>query len=299
MANILKREQQIEVLHHLIEGNTLRSTTRLTGVHRTTIQNLLVSFGDKCQDFLDRELRGLTLAHAEVDEIWTFVGKKQSRLTVDERQERSDIGDIYLWTALDADTKLVASHIVGKRSADNARKLMMDLASRLKWPSPTSSDAQNFAKPGYRKIIQISTDGFSPYPEAVDLAFGPYAKFGTIVKDYRNATLPYTPSEIVGTKRRTVFGMQESEQRSICTSHVERNNLTIRTLLKRFTRLSLGFSKKLANLQAACSLFMAYYNFVWRTRDAINGRYRLPAAMLAGVTDRLWDFDDLYDSVVA
>ena len=103
---------------------------------------------------------------------------------------------------------------------------------------------------------------------------------------------------MVGTKRRGIFGIREDQINSICTSHVERNNLTIRTLLKRFTRLSLGFSKKLANLQAACSVFFAYYNWVWCTRDAINWRYRLPAAMLAGVTDRLWSFADLYGAVL-
>jgi hypothetical protein len=140
---------------------------------------------------------------------------------------------------------------------------------------------------------------FAAYPEAVDLAFGPYVKFGTIRKDYRNATMPYTPSEMVGTERKGIFGIGEDEINSICTSHVERNNLTIRTLLKRFTRLSLGFSKKLENLQAACSVFFAYYNFVWRTRDAMNGRERLPAAMLAGVVDRLWTFEDLFDAVMA
>ena len=136
-----------------------------------------------------------------------------------------------------------------------------------------------------------------PYPEAVDMAFGPYVKYGVIVKNYRNATMPYTPSEIVGTKRRGVFGISEADERSICTSHVERNNLTIRTLLKRFTRLNLGFSKKLANLQAACSMFVAYYNSVWRTHDAVNKRQRVPAAMLAGATDRLWSFEDLFDAV--
>ena len=298
MANKLPRDKQIEVLHHLIEGNTLRSTARLTKVHRTTIQDLLVSFGQKCQTFMDSKLRGLTLDHLECDEIWTFVGKKQSRLTVDEKRERADIGDIFVWTALDQETKLIPSFIVGKRSADNARKLMMDLASRLKFPGAFSSDAQSFARLGYQKVTQISTDGFVAYPEAVDLAFGPYAKFGTIVKDYRNATMPYTPSEMVGTQRRGIFGIGEQEINTICTSHVERNNLTIRTLLKRFTRLSLGFSKKLANLQAACSVFFAYYNFVWRTRDAINGRERLPAAMLAGVVDRLWSFEDLFDAVM-
>jgi hypothetical protein len=124
MPYILKREKQIEILRHLVEGNTLRSTSRLAGVHRTTIQNLLVTFGSSCQDFMDRELRSLTLNHVEVDEVWTFVGKKQARLTLDERATRSDIGDVYLWTALDAETKLVASHLVGKRSADNARRLM-------------------------------------------------------------------------------------------------------------------------------------------------------------------------------
>ena len=299
MANILPREKQIEVLHHLIEGNTLRSTARLTKVHRTTIQNLLVSFGQKCQAFMDRKLRGLTLKHLECDEIWTFVGKKQARLTVDEKRERHDIGDVYVWTALDQDTKLIAAQLVGKRSADNARRFMMDLASRLRWPTANESDARDFRPGAFRRIVQISTDGFSPYPEAVDLAFGPYVKFGTIIKDYRNATMPYTPSEMVGTQRKGIFGIGEQEINSICTSHVERNNLTIRTLLKRFTRLSLGFSKKLANLQAACSVFFAYYNFVWRTRDAINGRERLPAAMLAGVIDQLWCFEDLYNAVTA
>jgi IS1 family transposase len=298
MSNVLKREKQIQVLHHLIEGNTLRSTARLTKTHRTAIQNLLVAFGQKCQAFMDSKLRGLTLKHVECDEIWTFVGKKQARLTVDEKRERHDIGDIYVWTALDNETKLIASFVVGKRSADNARRLMMDLASRLRWPSATSSDARNYARPGYQKIVQISSDMFAAYPEAVDLAFGPYVKFGTIRKDYRNATMPYSPSEMVGTERKGIFGISESEIDSICTSHVERNNLTIRTLLKRFTRLSLGFSKKLANLQAAVSVFFAYYNFVWRTRDAINGRERLPAAMLAGVVDRLWSFEDLYDAAM-
>ena len=123
------------------------------------------------------------------------------------------------------------------------------------------------------------------------------------MKDYRNAAMPYTPSEMVGTKRRGVFGIRESEERSICTSHVERHNLTIRTLLKRFTRLNLGFSKKLENLQATVSMFVAYYNWCWRTRypdySSQSGRLRPPAAMMAGVTDRLWTFENLYDEVFA
>lgn len=299
MANVLPRERRIEVLHHLVEGNTLRSTNRLTGVHRTAIQDLLVEFGDACARLMDREFRGLNLTHLECDEIWTFVGKKQSRLTIDERAERHDLGDVYLWTALDAETKLVPSFIVGKRSADNARKLMMDLAGRLVMPSPHQSDAHAYQPAQSIFVTQISTDGFPGYPEAVDMAFGGRARYGQIIKEYKNANMNYTPSEMVGTQRRGITGINFHQERSICTSHVERHNLTIRTLLKRFTRLSLGFSKKLENLEAACAMFIAFYNFVWRTNGPEGGRLRRPAAMLAGVVDTLWSFEDLYDRAMA
>lgn len=121
MANVLKTERQMMVLHALLEGNSIRSTERLTGVHRDTICRLLVNFGKKCKAYMDSRLRGFTLRHVQVDEIWTFVLKKQGRLQVEEKATRFDIGDIYLWTALDQDTKLVASFVVGKRSADNAQ----------------------------------------------------------------------------------------------------------------------------------------------------------------------------------
>jgi IS1 family transposase len=301
VANILPREKQIEVLHHLVEGNTLRSTARLTGIHRTTIMNLMVRFGQACKRYMDTQLRDLTMRHVEVDEIWTFVTKKQGRLTVEEKSQCSDVGDVYLWTAFDQDTKLVASFVVGKRSADNARKLMVDLSHRLTMPKPHDSDPHAYKAGGFVHITQISTDGFAAYPEAVDLAFGPYAKYGQIIKDYRNTDQPgrYGPPEMVGTERKGIFGINESEERTICTSHVERHNLTIRTLMKRFTRLSLGFSKKLENLEAACAMFLAYYNFVWRTRkpDGV-GKSRLPAAMAAGVVDTLMSFEDLFDAVM-
>ena len=211
---------------------------------------------------------------------------------------RFDVGDIYLWTCLDQDTKLVASFVVGKRSADNARRLMVDLRERLIFPSPRQSDQTG----SYLRITQISTDGFAAYPEAVDLAFGPYAKYGQIIKDYRNNDQPgrYGPPEMVGTERKRVFCMNEGEERTICTSHVERHNLTIRTLMQRFTRLSLGFSKKLENLEAAIAMFLAYYNFVWRTRKpGKSGRYRVPAAVAAGVIPNLWTFNDLFNHVMS
>jgi IS1 family transposase len=300
MSNHLSREKQIEVLHHLVEGNTLRSTARLTGVNRTTIMKLMVRFGQACKRYMDTKLRGLTLGHVEVDEIWTFVAKKQGRLTPQEKAECHDIGEVYLWTALDKETKLVASFLVGKRSADNARRLMMDLAGRLVMPNPHASDPHHYLAGGYVHITQISTDGFPAYPEAVDLAFGPYVKYGQIIKDYRNADQPgrYAPPEMVGTERKGIFGIREDEERTICTSYVDRHNLTIRTLMKRFTRLCLGFSKKLENLEAACAMFLAFYNFCWRTRDVIEGGSRLPAAMAAGVTSTLMSFEQLFDTIM-
>ncbi len=304
MCNILPRKKQIEVLHHLVEGNTLRSTARLTGVHRTTIMRLMVRFGKACQRLMDREFQGLTLNHLEVDEIWTFVEKKQGKLTVEEKATRHDIGDVYLWTGLDQETKLIPAFLLGKRSGDSARRFMTDVASRLRRPNPHESDPHAYQPGGFEPICQLSADAFPAYPEAVDLAFGPYVKFGTIRKDYRNADQPgrYAPPEMVGTNKKGISGIREDEVWTICTSHVERHNWTIRTLLKRFTRLSPGFSKKLGNLQAACSMLLAYYNFVWRTRypdrSGQAGRLRPTAAMMAGVTDRLWSFEDLFDQAM-
>lgn len=294
MANVLAAQDRLTILKLLVEGNSIRSTSRLTGCHKTTVMRVLVKYGNACKRFLDAELRGLKLRHVQCDEIWTFVAKKQARLTTTEREERGDIGDIYLWTAIDQDTKLAACHQVGKRSADMARRLMVDLRSRLAaGPAPHASDDHAFAVGHFQPIVQISTDGFAAYPEAVDLAFGPYAKFGTIIKEYRNANIVYQPSEMVGTKRTGRRGIGKDAERTICTSHVERNNLTIRTFMKRFTRLALGFSKKFENLEAAVALHMAYYNFCWKPRT-LNG---LTPAMAAGVTPKLWWMEDLFAAV--
>lgn len=302
MANVLPHDTRKMILRLLCEGNSLRSASRITGCHTRTIGNLMLQFGTICETFLAENVKGLSLRHVEVDEVWTFVGKKQARLTTDERAERHDIGDVYLWTCLDQDTKLLASYTVGKRSADMARRLMTDLAKRMELPKPHESDRHHYAEGSHRTVIQISTDGFAAYPEAVDLAFGPYAKYGQIIKEYRNAAMAYTPSEMVGTVRRSIRGLDKSEERSICTSHVERNNLTVRTFLRRFTRLSLGFSKKLEYLAAACGMFVAYYDFVWRTRHSDRsgrpGKLRPTAAMMAKVTDHLWTFDELYERVI-
>jgi IS1 family transposase len=286
-------------LRLLAEGMSIRATERTTGIHRDTVCKLLVMFGEACQRFLDQRMRGLTLTHLQFDEQWTYVAKKQSRLTMNEREESSETGDMYLWTCIDQKTKLMPGFLIGKRSADNARRFMMSIAGRLVFPKPHASDAHSYQMGGYKPITQISTDGFSAYPEAVDLAFGPYVKFGTIIKEYRNATMIYTPSEMVGTQRTGRRNIEGREQRTICTSHVERLNGTQRLFMRRLNRLTYCFSKKLENLQAAFAMFAAYYNYCWQTRmPGKSGKKRPSAAMMAGLTGHVWSFDELFDAVL-
>lgn len=289
-------------LRMLTEGMSMRSTERTTGIHRATLSKLIVLFGTACRKFMDDRMTGLKLTHLQFDEQWTFVFKKQARLTIEEKATRHDIGDVYLWTCVDQQTKLMPSFLIGKRSADNARRFMMDVAGRLSRPAPHASDAHGFEKGGYLAIVQISTDGFAGYPEAVDLAFGPYAKYGTIIKEYKNATMKYDPNEMVGTKREGIRGFEGRSLRTICTSHIERMNGTQRVFMKRLNRLTLCFSKKLENLEAAFGMFAAYYNFCWQTRHSDKsgkrGTQRPSAAMMAKLTGHVWSFDELFDEVL-
>jgi IS1 family transposase len=287
MANVLSVDDQISVLHHLVEGNSIRSITHVTGIHKTTILKLLVRFGNACREFLDEQMRGLELTHLECDEQWTFVAKKQGKLHDAERDNPS-IGDQYLWIAVDQETKLIPTFAICKRSADMARRFMVDLADRIALPTATDTGIRSGTVP------QISTDGFAAYPEAVDLAFADNCRYGQIIKDYRNTDMPgrYGPPELISTQRREIFGA--FNPMTICTSHVERMNLTTRTLLKRFTRLSLCFSKKLENLAAAVAIFVAYYNFCWMHKS-LNGT----PAMAAGVAGHPWSMDELFDLVMA
>jgi len=277
MANVMSTEKRNTILRHLVEGNSVRSTCRLLGTNIPGVLRQLTWAGQHCRELLDEKLTHLHLSHLECDEIWTFRQKKQARLTMEERKNRSDIGDIYTFTAQDQETRLIASHLVGKRSADNARRFMVGLRKRLAYVGNA-----------YYSPVQISTDGFPAYPEAVDLAFGPSVKFGTIIKQYKNARMQYDPSQMVGAKRQAYRGIRGPEKRTICTSHVERNNLTIRTFMRRFTRLALGFSKKIENLEAAVNLHIAYYNFCW-----CPGEMRITPAMAAGIAGHIWRFDEL------
>ena len=287
-------------LRLLVEGNSVRGTSRITGLDKATLLKLIVRFGDACREFMDKQMVGLTLEHLQFDEQWTYVQKKQSRLTMNEREESSEVGDMYLWTCIDQKTKLMPSFLIGKRSADNARRFMMDMSRRLSWPKAHASDAHGYQTGGYRPIVQISTDGFAAYPEAVDLAFGPYAKYGTIIKEYKNASMIYTPSEMVGTKRTGIRGIDGRNSRTICTSHVERLNGTQRLFMKRLNRLTYCFSKKLRNLEAAFAMFACYYNWCWQTRmPGKSGKQRPTAAMMAKIAGHVWSFNELFDTVLA
>ncbi len=167
------------------------------------------------------------------------------------------------------------------------------------WPTAHESDDHAFKLGTFKRVVQISTDGFAAYPEAVDLAFGPYCKYGTIIKQYKNASMIYTPSEMVGTERTARRGMDKREVRTICTSHVERLNGTQRLFLKRLNRLTYAFSKKLKKLEAAFAMFAAYYNFCWRTRKPNkSGKRRPTAAVMAKLADHTWTFGELFDAVL-
>jgi IS1 family transposase len=281
-VRILSTPQRLSVLHHLIEGNSIRSTERLTGVHRDTITKLLVLAGNEAGDFLYRGMRGLKLRHIQVDEIWTFVLVKQAHIP-EERADDDQIGDQYVFVALDEHTKLIPTFLVGKRTGANAERFMLDLADRVTAP-----------RPGHPKIkLQLSSDGFAAYPGAVDLAFANTVDYGVLIKSFaENQEQPgrYGPPEVTGTERRVMVG--EIDPYSICTSHVERQNLTMRTFIRRFTRLSLGFSKKIENLVAAVCLHVAHYNYCRKHRTL-----KMSPAMAAGVTGELWSLERLVGEI--
>jgi IS1 family transposase len=281
MANCISREKQIQVLRLLSEGNSIRSTERLTGIHRDTIMRCATRFGNACRDFLDESLSNLSLRHVQCDEIWTFVQKKQARVHGRELSNPT-IGDIYLYTALDTDTKLLVTFAVGKRNSQVTEMFIADLEKRLvRQPSADAND-----------LPQISTDGWSPYPGAIARAFGSSVRHGVLIKNYVNPESGrYAPPALVKADRFNVQGIRDLG--TICTSHVERMNGSIRLFMKRFTRLTYAFSKKLENLAAATALHIAVYNFC-----RIHRSLSCTPAMAAGVVGQLWSMDDLFDAVM-
>lgn len=281
--NILPQEMQLEVLKHLVDGCGIRSTERLTGVSRNTVMSWLVRLGGQAKKLLDVRLRNLRLKHIQLDEQWTYV--KQKTRNLNGANPSVGIGDYWIFIALDTQTKLVPSCLVGRRNEPTTKKFVNDLASRLAWPKPRESDGHE----QYRQIIQLSSDAWFPYREAISSAFGRYASYGQIVK-YSEAT-ERQPEKWA--ERRPIRGPIDTE--SICTSHVERNNLTRRHFMRRLCRRTLCFSKKVENLRAATALHIAHYNFCWRSRmPGSSGKLLATPAMAAKVVNSLWSIEDLY-----
>lgn len=268
--NTLSPEKQTLVLSLLVEGNSIRSIERLTGVTKRAIIRLLVIAGERAREIQDSMMINLKSNFIQVDEIWTYVQKKQKRASEGE-QEAFGYGDQYVFVAMDSETKLVPSFIVGKRSYENAISIMKDLQYRIP------------------KKFQLSSDSFAPYFNAVDHVFGEDVDYGQIHKTYREDVRNekrYSPAQFTGVIIRPLIG--NPKRRKISTSHVERQNLTMRMQMRRFTRLTNAFSKKLKNLECAVSLHFFHYNFM-----RVHQSLRVTPAMEASVTNRIWSWSDL------
>jgi IS1 family transposase len=271
MANELKTEKKAQAVSLLCEGNSIRSIERITGIHRDTVMRLGVRVGERCQQIMDAKMRGLNCAQIEVDEIWGFIGAKRNRADA-----VGAYGDVWTFIALDADTKLIPSYVVGKRDAYHAKAFIADLAGRLK------------------KRVQVSSDSLKAYADAMERGFGTEVDYGQISKTYsfvnltQNAAGRYSPAEVVRTEKTIVTGMPDVNR--ICTSHVEKQNHTLRMHCRRLTRLTNAFSKKFENFQAAVALNFCYYNFV-KTHGAI----RMTPAQAAGVENSAWTITELVE----
>lgn len=267
--NKLKAEKKEAVIAGLVEGNSIRSMERMTGVHRDTIMRLLVDVGSRCHQLLDSTMRDLSCERIQVDEIWCYVGKKQRHLAATD--DASRIGDKWVWVGIDADTKLVPCFHVGHRTRADAKHFIGDLAGRL------------------TNRVQISSDALSAYVDAVEIAFGRDVDYGQIVKSYESEPIGagrYSPPHVVGAERYAISGRPDPAH--ISTSYIERQNLTMRMQMRRFTRLTNAFSKKLENLKAAVALHFAHYNFV-----RIHKSLRITPAMAASVASRAWDLREI------
>ena len=268
--NKLSLEDRARILHLLCGGMSIGAITRLTGASKNTVAKLLIDAGKACADYHDANVRNVKAARVQVDEIWSFTYAKQKNVAT-AKDAPEGAGDTWTWTALDADSKMILSYLVGGRDSEYAMEFMDDLAVRL------------------ANRVQLTSDGHGAYLEAVEGAFGCDVDYAQLVKIYGpTVTAPgrCSPAECTGIRKRTVEGRPDAEH--VSTSYVERPNLTMRMHMRRFTRLTNAFSKKVENHAHAVALHMMYYNFV-----RIHKTLRVTPAMAAGVTDRLWEVADI------
>jgi IS1 family transposase len=274
--NRLSPEKRRAVIASLVEGNSIRATCRMTGVAKNTVTKLLSDLGVVCSVYQDRVMRDLPCKRIQADEIWTFCYAKAKNVPSDKRGEFG-YGDIWTWVAIDADTKLVPSFRIGPRDTQEARVFMADVAKRL------------------RHRVQLTTDAHRPYLTAVEDAFDGEVDYAQLVKLYGNdpdsrrksGAAKYSPGVCIGSHADVITGSPDAAH--VSTSYVERANLTMRMSMRRFTRLTNAFSKKIENLTAAVSLHFMHYNFC-RPHQTLSGA---TPAMAAGLTDHVWSLDEL------
>lgn len=274
--NKLSTEERAHILHLLCEGNSIRAVTRLTGASKNTVSKLLADAGKACAAYHDEHVRNVKSQRVQVDEIWSFTYAKAKNVKT-AKAAPEGAGDTWTWTAIDADSKLIVSYLVGGRDAEYAYEFMQDVASRL------------------ANRVQLTSDGHGPYLGAVEDAFGDDVDFATLIKIYGTAPegqRRYSPAVCKGARKERVTG--NPDRKHVSTSYVERQNLTMRMHMRRFTRLTNGFSKKVENHAYAVALHMTYYNFV-----RIHSKLRVSPAMAAGVADRLWEVADIVKLVEA
>jgi IS1 family transposase len=269
--NKLTTEKRCAVIRALVEGCSIRSTVRMTGVAKNTVTKLLVDVGTACSEYQSKTLRNLPCKRLQLDEIWSFVYAKQKNVP-DEMKGEFGVGDVWTWTAIDADTKLIPSWYVGTRDGQAAADFVNDLAGRL----------------AHR--VQVTTDGHRAYLQAVEDAFGCEVDYAMLVKLYGGNGIEearrYSPATCIGCEKNAISGNPDPAH--ISTSYAERANLTMRMGMRRFTRLTNAFSKKVENHAAAISLHFMYYNFARRHQTL-----RVSPAMAAGVADHLWTIEEI------
>jgi IS1 family transposase len=272
--NRLIRDKQALIIGALVEGNSINSIVRMTGVSKHTVLNLLRDVGSACADYQDRVLCGLKCKRIQCDEIWQFVYAKEKNVPAD-KKGKFGYGDVWTWVAIDADTKLVPAFMVGNRDAQSARMFIDELASRL----------------AHR--VQLTTDGLKVYLEAVEAAFGCDIDYAMLVKTYESSQeeTRYSPAVCTSCDRKAIQGNPDPDH--ISTSYVERQNLTMRMGMRRFTRLTNGFSKKVENHAYAVAIHYMHYNLC-----RIHKSLRVTPAVEAGLTDHVWTIEEMLDKVV-
>jgi IS1 family transposase len=268
--NKLPLAKRAQIIQLLCEGSSLRSASRIVDCSVITVMKLLADVGEACREYQDKTLRNLPCQRVQLDEIWAFCYAKQKNVST-AKSAPTIAGDIWTWTAIDADSKLMASWMVGDRSAQTANAFIADLAGRL------------------ANRVQITSDGHKPYLEAIELAFGSGVDYAQLVKIYGQTVegqKRYSPAECVGAERHPVTGAPDPNH--ISTSYVERSNLTIRMSNRRFTRLTNAFSKKAENHMHAFSIFAMHYNFA-----RIHKTLRVTPAMQSGIADHVWEYEEI------